>query len=65
MKSEKEKMLAGELYDASDHLLTQDRRRARSLIHHCQIVLAAAHYIETRKAKTVADSCEMPGMDGL
>jgi thioredoxin reductase (NADPH) len=27
--------------------------------------LAAAHYIETRKAKMVADSCELPGMDGL
>jgi thioredoxin reductase (NADPH) len=27
--------------------------------------LAAAHYIETRKAKMVADSFELPGMDGL
>jgi hypothetical protein len=25
MKSEKEKMLAGELYDASDRMLTQER----------------------------------------
>lgn len=40
MKSEKEKMLAGELYDASDRLLTQERQRARSLTHQ----LNTAHY---------------------
>lgn len=33
MKSEKEKMLAGELYNASDQQLTQERQRARSLTH--------------------------------
>lgn len=31
MKTEKEKMLAGELYDASDSLLTTERRNARLL----------------------------------
>jgi maltose O-acetyltransferase len=33
LKSEKEKMLAGELYDASDPLLAQERRRVRTLLH--------------------------------
>ena len=37
MKSEKEKMLAGELYDASDLLLTQERQRARALIHQLNV----------------------------
>ena len=37
MKSEKEKMLAGELYDASDQLLTQERQRARSLTHQLNV----------------------------
>lgn len=32
MKTEKEKMLAGELYDASDPVLTQERERARRLV---------------------------------
>lgn len=32
-KSEKEKMLSGELYNASDKLLTQERIKARELIH--------------------------------
>ncbi len=31
MKTEKEKMIAGELYDASDITLTEDRKRAREL----------------------------------
>ncbi|MFP4014859.1 MAG: sugar O-acetyltransferase [Chitinispirillaceae bacterium] len=33
MKSEKEKMLAGELYDASDAQLEKERRRARNLVY--------------------------------
>ena len=33
MKSEKEKMLAGELYDASDPFLMQERQKARALMH--------------------------------
>jgi maltose O-acetyltransferase len=33
LKSEKEKMLAGELYDASDPLLLQERQKARGLTH--------------------------------
>lgn len=37
MKSEKEKMLAGELYDASDPLLTQERRRARTLAYQLNV----------------------------
>ncbi|HEX6367874.1 MAG TPA: sugar O-acetyltransferase [Longimicrobium sp.] len=32
MRSEKEKMLAGELYDAADPQLVQERRRARDLL---------------------------------
>ena len=37
MKSEKEKMLSGELYDASDVLLTQERQRARALTHQLNV----------------------------
>lgn len=37
MMSEKEKMLAGELYDASDPLLTQERQRARALTHQLNV----------------------------
>jgi maltose O-acetyltransferase len=33
MRSEKEKMLAGELYDATDPQLVAERRRARDLTH--------------------------------
>src|SRR6478735_9387633 len=33
MKSEKEKMLAGELYNATDPQLSSERRKARLLIH--------------------------------
>ena len=32
-RSEKDKMLAGELYDASDPELVRDRRRCRALLH--------------------------------
>lgn len=37
VKSEKEKMLAGELYDASDLLLAQERQRARALTHQLNV----------------------------
>jgi len=37
LKSEKEKMLAGELYDASDPLLKQERQKARSLTHRLNV----------------------------
>ena len=37
MKSEKEKMLTGELYDASDPLLKQERQKARSLTHRLNV----------------------------
>lgn len=33
MKTEKEKMLAGQLYDASDEELSRERRQARILLH--------------------------------
>jgi maltose O-acetyltransferase len=33
MRSEKEKMVAGELYDAQDAQLVAERRRARDLLH--------------------------------
>lgn len=37
MKSEKEKMLAGELYVAADPQLTAERKRARQLIHRLNV----------------------------
>jgi maltose O-acetyltransferase len=37
LKNEKEKMLAGELYTASDPLLTQERQRARALTHQLNV----------------------------
>jgi maltose O-acetyltransferase len=37
MKSEKEKMLSGDLYDASDQLLTQERQRARTLTNQLNV----------------------------
>ena len=37
MQTEKEKMLAGEMYDASDSLLIQERKNARELIHRLNI----------------------------
>lgn len=37
MKSEKEKMLAGELYAASDPLLAQERKTARLLTHRLNV----------------------------
>ena len=37
MKTEKEKMLAGELYDASDPCLMEERQKARQLIHRLNV----------------------------
>ena len=37
MRSEKEKMLAGELYAAADPLLTQERQRARAMMHQLNV----------------------------
>ena len=37
MKSEKEKMLNGELYDASDPMLMQERQKARALTHRLNV----------------------------
>ena len=37
LKSEKEKMLDGELYDASDPILMQERKKARILIHRLNV----------------------------
>jgi maltose O-acetyltransferase len=37
LKREKEKMLAGELYLASDPLLTEERRKARALTHQLNV----------------------------
>lgn len=34
MSTEKEKMIAGELYRSADETLSRDRLRARQLIHH-------------------------------
>ena len=37
MRTEKEKMLAGDLYDASDPILAEERRKARALIHRLNV----------------------------
>ena len=37
MKTEKEKMLAGELYDASDPFLMEERQKARELTHRLNV----------------------------
>lgn len=42
MKSEKEKMLAGEMYAASDPLLRQERQKARQLTHQLNVT----HYAD-------------------
>ncbi|MBF0119700.1 MAG: sugar O-acetyltransferase [Desulfobacterales bacterium] len=46
---EKEKMLAGELYNASDPLLKQERQRARSLIHQLNVT----HYSDQLAYKQI------------
>ena len=37
LKTEKEKMLAGDPHNAADPLLMQERLRARALIHHLDV----------------------------
>ena len=37
MRTEKEKMLAGEMYDAADPLLAEERRKAREQIHRLNV----------------------------
>jgi maltose O-acetyltransferase len=52
MKSEKEKMLSGELYDASDTLLLDERRKARDLCHQ----LNATYFWDESAYKRIAVS---------
>lgn len=52
MKSEKEKMLAGDLYDASDQRLTQERQRARALIRQ----MNGTHYADKSAYKQILSS---------
>lgn len=44
MSTEKEKMIAGELYHSADEALSRDRLRARRLIHRYNHSLAEEHY---------------------
>jgi len=60
MKSEKEKMLAGELYDASDSILLQERKKARTLIHRLNVAeycddLASKQIISTLLPNAASD----------
>ena len=48
-RTEKEKMLAGELYDASDAVLTAERQRARRLLHE----LNALHYQDAEQTPRI------------
>jgi maltose O-acetyltransferase len=50
MKTEKEKMLAGELYDASDAQLSAERRRARGL---CEALNESRDEEQDRRARIV------------
>lgn len=49
MKSEKEKMIAGEYYLAGDTTLVKDRRRAKLLLHRLNVT----EYRMTKKAKEI------------
>ncbi len=49
MKTEKEKMLAGELYDATDEQLVKDRRNAKRLLRSLNIT----EYLVTKTAKKI------------
>lgn len=49
MKSEKEKMIAGELYDASDPQLQAERTRAKKLLHRLNVT----EYLVTDSAREV------------
>ena len=65
MKTEKEKMLAGELYDASDSLLMEERQKARKLIHQLNVTeygneLAYRQILSTLLPKAATDLCIEP-----
>ncbi len=49
MKTEKEKMKAGEYYLAADPILVKERRRAKNLLHRLNII----EYRMTKKAKEI------------
>ncbi len=72
MSTEKEKMIAGELYRSADETLSRDRLRARQLIHRYNHSLAEEHTLrqeyknvtphiiemaKTLKLKMVANPC--------
>jgi maltose O-acetyltransferase len=52
MKTEKEKMILGELYDASDELLTNERLNTRRLLHKLNFV----HYTDISERKEIIKS---------
>jgi maltose O-acetyltransferase len=52
MSTEKEKMIAGELYRSADETLSRDRLRARQLIHRYNHSLAEEH---TLRQQILAD----------
>jgi maltose O-acetyltransferase len=49
MKTEKEKMLAGEYYLSSDTVLLKDRRKAKNLLHRLNVI----EYRITKKAREI------------
>jgi maltose O-acetyltransferase len=49
MKTEKEKMLAGENYLAGDSVLVKDRRKAKNLLHRLNVI----EYRITKKAREI------------
>jgi maltose O-acetyltransferase len=61
MKSEKERMLAGELYDASDPLLTQERQRARVLLRELNVT----HYSDPSAYGQILDSLLPNATEGI
>ncbi len=49
MKTEKEKMIAGEQYLAGDSILVKERRKAKNLLHQLNVI----EYRITKKAKEI------------
>lgn len=49
MKTEKEKMIAGEAYLAGDPILVKDRRKAKNLLHRLNVI----EYRITKKAREI------------
>ena len=49
MKTEKEKMIAGEYYLAGDSVLVKDRRKAKNLLHRLNVI----EYRITKKAREI------------